>query len=405
MSFSYLSHLACPRCGRTFAAEKGVLACLSCGSPLFAKYDLSAASRALRRSDLSARPRALWRYHELLPVRDEKHVVTLGESFTPIVPLPESGRDMGLARLSAKDEGLLPSGTFKARGATVGVSRAKEMGVAKLALPTNGNAGAAWALYAARAGIRAAVVMPASAPDVPRKECAAAGARLYVVEGTIGDAGRMVARAARRHGWYDVSTLREPYRLEGKKTMGLEIAEQFGWTVPDVIVYPTGGGAGVIGIYKGLLELRELGWIGDKLPKMAVVQSEGCAPLVRAFTQGKDVSEPWPDPQTVAFGMRVPKALGDSLILDVVRQTDGIAVEVAEDAILRERLETVRRDGLHVCPEGAAALAGARKLRMLGWLEGDETVLVINTGSGLKYTEQIAETGVALDLADELPEM
>lgn len=405
MSFSYLSHLSCSRCGRTFSAENGMLTCPWCGSPLLAQYDLSAVRRSLTKSELSARPQALWRYHELLPVRDERHIVTLGESFTPIVPLLASGRDMGLSHLLAKDEGMLPSGTFKARGATVGISRAKELGVTKLALPTNGNAGAAWALYAARAGIQATVVMPKSAPAVPRKECVAAGAKLFVIDGTIGDAGRTVGRAAARHNWYDVSTLREPYRLEGKKTMGMEIAEQFGWSVPDVIVYPTGGGAGVIGIYKGLLELRELGWIGDKLPKMAIVQSGGCAPLVRAFEQGKDVSETWPNPHTIAFGMRVPKALGDFLILDVIRKTGGIAIEVAEEEIVQERAGTVRRDGLHVCPEGAAALAGARKLRGMGWLQGDETVLVMNTGSGLKYVEQVAGTGEPLGLEDELPEM
>ncbi len=405
MSFSYLSHLSCPRCDRTFSSEEGVLTCLSCGSPLFARYDAQRLRRALAREALSARPRGLWRYHELLPVRDEANIVTLGESFTPIVPLVASGRDMGLGRLFAKDEGRLPSGTFKARGATVGVSRARELGVTKLALPTNGNAGAAWALYAARAGMKATVVMPDSAPTVPRKECVAAGAHLFVTGGTIGDAGRLVGRAAERYGWYDVSTLREPYRLEGKKTMGIEIAEQFGWEVPDVIVYPTGGGAGVIGIHKGLLELRELGWIGDRLPRMVVVQSAGCAPLVRAFEEGRDASEPWPDPATIAFGMRVPKALGDFLILDVVRKTGGTAVAVTDAEILQERAGTVRREGLDVCPEGAAALAGARRLAAAGWLQGDETVLVMNTGSGLKYAEQIDGMGEPLGADDELPDM
>lgn len=365
---------------------------------MWVRYDLEGLAKAITKEELAARPQNLWRYHEWLPVMDPASIVSLHEAMTPLIPVPQSGADMEIADLLVKDEGVLPSGTFKARGASVGISKAKELGVEALAIPTNGNAGAAWALYAARAGIRATVVMPDSAPLAPRKECVIAGADLYVISGTIGDAGKIVARTCAKKGWYDVSTLKEPYRLEGKKTMGLEIAEQFGWSVPDVIVYPTGGGAGVIGIYKGLRELQEMGWIGPKLPRMAIVQAAGCAPLVRAFQGGDKVSREWENPHTIAFGMRVPKALGDFLILDVLRETGGAAITVTDREIAEERAATVARDGLHVCPEGAAALAGARKLRASGYIREGERVLVMNTGSGLKYVDQIAHAGIPLGL-------
>ncbi|MCY0875941.1 MAG: threonine synthase [Firmicutes bacterium] len=395
--FSYASHLECSRCGRKGDVSKRTQTC-ACGSPMWVRYDLPGIASAVTKEEVASRPQNLWRYHEWLPVADPASIVSLHESMTPLIPLSQSGADMDIDNLIVKDEGVLPSGTFKARGASVGISKAKELGVEALAIPTNGNAGAAWALYAARAGIRATVIMPDSAPMAPRKECVIAGAELYVISGTIGDAGRIVARACAKHGWYDVSTLKEPFRLEGKKTMGLEIAEQFGWSVPDVIVYPTGGGAGVIGIYKGLRELQEMGWIGPKLPRIAIVQAEGCAPLVRAFNQGDEVSQEWKDPHTVAFGMRVPKALGDFLILDVLRQTGGAAITVTDQELTQERAATVARDGLHVCPEGAAALAGARKLRASGYIKEGERVLVMNTGSGLKYVDQIEQAGIPLEL-------
>jgi len=396
--YSFLSHLECARCGKECDAAVRQQTC-RCGSPLLARYDLSMMAASITKSELESREPTLWRYHEWLPLQDPAFRVSFEEHITPIVSVRRLAADMGLESLCVKDESSLPSGTFKARGATVGISRAMELGVSHVAIPTNGNAGAAWALYAARAGIRATVVMPSSAPLTPRKECVLAGADLYVIEGTIADAAAIVDSACRRYGWYDVSTLREPYRLEGKKTFALEIAQQYGWDVPDVLVYPTGGGAGVIGIDKGLRELQAMGWIGEKLPRVMIVQAAGCAPLVRAFDAGEDTSTVWKDPHTLAFGMRVPKALGDFMILDVIRRSKGTAITVADGEIIRERRTTVAREGLHVCPEGAAALAGVRKLREQGQIGKSERVLVINTGSGLKYVDQIEESGIPLNHA------
>ncbi len=283
--------------------------------------------------------------------------------------------------------GLIPTGSFKARGAAVGVSRAKELGARHVAMPTNGNAGAAWATYAARAGIRCTIAMPIAAPEICRQECAAAGAELHLVDGLIGDAGKLIAEIIARSGGeiFDASTLKEPYRLEGKKTMGLEIAEQLGWRVPDVIVYPTGGGVGLIGIWKAFEELRELGWIGDKMPRLVAVQSSGCAPIVKAFAHGERRAQPWPDAKTIAFGITVPAPLGDELILNALFASGGTAIAVDDAEILDDLAEFGRREGLLLCPEGAACLTAARKLRAAGWLAADEEVVVLNTGSGLKY--------------------
>lgn len=399
--FSYLSHLSCPRCGATHSTEAVQQVC-TCGSPLVAEYDLQAAARAVSKMTLENRPQRLWRYHEWLPVSDPQYIVSLQEMVTPLVTLPATSRSMDVSGLIVKDESALPSGTFKARGATVGISRAKELGVTALALPTNGNAGAAWALYAARAGIQATIIMPDTAPMTPRKECSVAGANLYVTEGTIADAGRIVSRACKQHGWYDVSTLKEPYRLEGKKTMGYEIAEQFGWTLPDVIVYPTGGGAGVIGIYKAFAELQAMGWVEGPLPRMAVVQAENCAPLVVAHEAGAKTSEPWDHASTIAFGMRVPKALGDFLILDIIKRSHGTAITVTDEEIIQERAQVVQHDGFHICPEGAAALAGVRRLRQSGFLRDQDRVLVMNTGSGLKYVDQIADAAIRIDVTADI---
>jgi len=302
--YSALSHLDCPRCGARHDADLVQGTC-SCGSPLLARYDLDRVGVCPR--DIAGRPPDLWRYHELLPVRAPGRVVSLGEGMTPLIALPRLGRALGVPNLLMKDEGLIPTGTFKARGAAVGISRAAELGVSAIAMPTNGNAGAAWSMYAARAGMRCLVVMPEAAPAITRAECAAAGAELYLVDGLIADAGKLVAGAvASRPGYQDTSTLREPYRIEGKKTMGLEIAEQLGWRLPGVIVYPTGGGVGIIGIYKALRELLELGWVHGDLPRLVAVQATGCAPIVQAFQAGAAASEPWPDAKTVAFGITVP---------------------------------------------------------------------------------------------------
>lgn len=396
--FSYLSHLECSRCGHTYEASKRRQVCEHCQAPLLARYDLEGLKQVLSRDEWDNRKEGFWRYHELLPVQDPAYIVSLNEPMTPIISLDATAKSMGLSTLYAKDEGVLPSGSFKARGASVGISRAKELGVTALAIPTNGNAGSAWALYSARAGIEATVVMPNDAPKTPQKECLIAGAKVFVIDGTIADAGKVVQQEVQERGVYDVSTLKEPYRLEGKKTMGFEIAQQFGWSVPDVIVYPTGGGAGVIGIYKAIRELQELGFIGDKLPRMAIVQAEGCAPLVRAFDSAQPESYLWENPHTIAFGMRVPKALGDFMILDVLQKTNGIAITVSDEQIQQRRIEVAQKEGFHVCPEGAAGLAGVKKLTELGWIKPHETVLAMNTGSGLKYIDQIVGTPIERSL-------
>lgn len=384
MRFSTLSALNCPRCDRSYDPDQVTGVC-ECGSPLLARYDLDDV--ALAKQDLATRAPDLWRYHELLPVRDPANIVTLGEGMTPLLAVPAIGSDLGIERLLMKDEGLIPTGTFKARGAAVGVSRAHELGVEKIAMPTNGNAGSAWATYAARAGMSSLIAMPEAAPEICRQECRMAGAELHLIDGHIGDAGAYVRRALEsRTGYQDVSTLREPYRIEGKKTMGLEIAEQLGWQVPDVILYPTGGGVGIIGIWKALDELAALGWIDrSRRPRLVAVQAAGCAPIVRAFEEGAEDSDPWPDPKTVAFGITVPKALGDFLVLRAVRSTSGTAIAVTDDELLETQRAVAAREGAWICPEGAACFAAAGRLRKDGWIGPSDQVVVLNTGLGLKY--------------------
>jgi threonine synthase len=403
MTFSALSHLDCSRTGERYDADtvQGVSAQ---GVPLLARYDLERVAATVTPRDIAARPANLWRYHEVLPVRDPAHVVTLGEGMTPLLPLASYGAGIGLPRLLMKDEGVIPTGTFKARGAAVGVSRAAELGVRGVAMPTNGNAGAAWAVYAARAGLRSLIAMPVDAPSITRAECAIAGAELYLVDGLIGDAGKLINAAVRaRTGYQEVSTLKEPYRLEGKKTMGYEIVEQLGWQLPDAILYPAGGGVGLIGIYKALLEMRELGWISGPLPKLIAVQAEGCAPIVRAFESGMDTSEPFPDAHTVAFGITVPKALGDFLMLEAIRATDGTAIAVSDEALLAEQRRLAGAEGLFICPEGAACLAAAAQLRESGRLAADERVVVLNTGTGLKYPDTVSVDVPTLAVDGEIP--
>ncbi|MFI5930852.1 threonine synthase [Actinoplanes sp. NPDC051494] len=389
MSHSSLGHLECSRTGERYDADvvQGVSAA---GVPLLARYDLELAGRSMTREALAGRTPTLWRYHEVLPVRDPAAVVSLGEGMTPLLTLARYGARIGVPRLLMKDEGLIPTGTFKARGAAVGVSRAAELGVTGVAMPTNGNAGAAWAVYAARAGLRCLIAMPLAAPAITRTECVAAGAELLLVDGLIGDAATVVNALVRERGGYqEVSTLKEPYRLEGKKTMGYEIAEQLGWRVPDVILYPAGGGVGLIGIWKALLEMRELGLIGEKLPRLVAVQATGCAPIVEAFHAGAEVSTPFPDAHTVAFGITVPKALGDFLVLRAVRETGGTAIAVSDDALLAELRQLAADEGTFICPEGAACMAAARELRETGFIAEGDTVVVLNTGTGLKYPETV----------------
>ncbi len=398
----YVSHLSCPKCSATFESEKLIQLC-ECGAPLLVEYDLSKVQAACKKAMLKDREPNLWRYRELLPVKAQKNIICLGEGMTPLLPLKNLGPQLDLLNLYLKDEGIIPTGTFKARGAAVGVSRAKELGVKVLAMPTNGNAGAAWAVYCASAGIEAVIVMPEDAPPIPRGECAIAGASLYLVKGLISDAGKIVAQAVAEHGWFDASTLKEPYRIEGKKTMGLELAEQFNWNMPDVILYPTGGGVGIIGIYKALIELSEMGWVAGKLPRLVSVQATGCAPIVKAFEEKRPDSDFWEGAQTCAFGITVPKALGDFLVLDAIYKTDGCAIAVSDDELLEASALLARTEGMFICPEGAANLSAARKLRESGWIKSDEHVVLLNTGSGLKYPETVTVKVPLLQPGERLP--
>jgi threonine synthase len=383
---SALSHLDCSKCGTRYDADAPQQLC-RCGAPLLARYDLEAAAQTFTRENLAAREASLWRYTELLPVRDPGHRVSLSESMTPMPALRRFGGEIGLTNLHLKDEGALPTGSFKARGAAVGISRAKELGIRRFAMPTNGNAGGAWSAYAARAGMEAYIVMPQSAPAINRLECAMAGAHLWLVDGLISDAGRIVGKAVSQHGLFDASTLKEPYRIEGKKTLGFEIAEQCGWSVPDVILYPTGGGVGLIGIYKALRELHAMGLVSEKMPRMVAVQAQGCAPIVQAYRERKTDSQPWQNAQTIAFGITVPKALGDFLVLEAVYDTGGAAIAVSDEAIVRMQQCLAVAEGFLICPEGAATLAAAQTLREQEWIAPDEFVLAINTGTGLKYAD------------------
>jgi threonine synthase len=399
---SYLDRLECGRCSASCDSRvrQGVCAC---GSPLLARYDLDLAAKQVTPDEIAQRPPSLWRYHEILPVLSPDAVVSFGEGMTPLIPLPRLGEKLGIRNLQMKDEGLLPTGTFKARGAAVGVSKAKELGVRRIAMSTNGNAGAAWATYAARANLGALIVMPVGAPAITRAECAIAGSRLYLVDGLISDAGAIVAEAVARDGYFDVSTLKEPYRLEGKKTMGLELFEQLGWRVPDVIFYPTGGGVGLIGIHKALKECQALGWIGPKLPRLVAVQSTGCAPIVKAWEEHAETSQPWTDARTIAFGITVPKALGDFLILQALNDTAGCAVAVDDESILDAQQGLARMEGAFICPEGAACFAAAARLRRTGWLGPDDEVVVFNTGTGLKYPATVDVQVPVLDKGAAVP--
>lgn len=378
--------------------------CSQDGGPLLVRYDLRRVHDSIQRDALASRPATLWRYRELLPVADHAGIVTLGEPTTPLLDAPRLGAVLDLEGLQVKDEGLLPTGTFKARGAAVGVTRARELGVETIALPTAGNAGAAWAAYGARAGIRVVVVMPETTPQVIQRETAAYGAEVWLVPGSIADAGAVVRKACTERGWYDASTLKEPYRIEGKKTMGFELAEQLSWSLPDVIVYPTGGGVGLIGMWKAFAELREIGWLdASARTRFVAAQASGCAPIVRAFEDGATESRSWPDPTTFAAGLRVPKALGDFIVLRALRETGGTAVAVDDEDAARHMRLAGETEGMLVCPEGGAALAAVARLRRDGWIAARERVVVFNTGSGLKYAESLQGAAPRTLAAGQLP--
>jgi threonine synthase len=377
---SFVTHLSCPRCGRTHHHRRPASTC-SCGGPLLVEYDLERVGAVFDPADVGSRPPTTWRFHELLPLDRPEAAVTLGEGFTPLVAVPGPGRSIGLPSLWVKDEGRNPTGTFKARGAACGISRAVELGVRRVALATAGNAGEAWAVYGAAAGLPILVAMPSDAPRVNVEGCRRAGAELVLVEGTIADAGRVVADRAGEEGWFDASTLREPYRIEGKKTLGLEIAEQFGWEPPDAIVYPAGGGVGLIGMWRAFEQLRAIGLVRGEGPRLIVTQAAGCAPLVKAFAEGRQESDPWPDPVTVAAGLRVPKALGDFLVLRAVRETGGTCIAVTDEEIL-SAVARFEEAGISAGPEGAATLAAAVALRDRGDLRASDRVVLVNTGAG-----------------------
>ena len=400
---SHLSHLECSKCGRRFDAARVQAVCDACGKPLFARYDLDAAGEALDRRMLVGREASMWRYFELLPVRDRGNIVSLGEGWTPLTPAPRLGEEIGVPGLWIKDEAIIPTGTFKARGLSAAISKAKELGVRRVALPSAGNAAGALAAYGARAGMEVHVFMPEDAPKVNAVECQIAGAEVVLVRGLITDAGKMVAEASAEMGWFSVSTLREPYRVEGKKTMGFEVAEQMGWTLPDVIIYPTGGGTGIIGMWKAFDELERLGWIGSERPRMVSVQSEGCAPIPLAYREGREESAFWEGAATIAAGLRVPKALGDFLILRAVRESGGTALAVSDGEIVDAVGLMARKEGVFACPEGAATLAALRRMVEDGEVDRGERVVLFNTGSGLKYTDlfkvdaPIVDPGARLD--------
>jgi threonine synthase len=387
-----VTHLECAACGVRYEARRLHNLCTECGKPLLVRYDLAAAARTLTRESLKGRRADLWRYAEVLPVEREENIVSLGEGWTPLLSAARLGESLGLRSLYVKDESQNPTQSFKARGMTAAVSMAKELGVRKLAVPSAGNAAGALAAYAARAGLEAHIFMPKDTPRANVVECEQTGARVTLLEGLITDCGAEVARRKEAEGWFDVSTLKEPYRVEGKKTLGYELAEQMNWELPDVIVYPTGGGTGLVGMWKAFAEMEAMGWIGGKRPRMVTVQSEGCAPIVRAFEAGERFASEFENAATVASGLRVPKAVGDFLILDALRESGGTAVAVSDAELLAAVREIGSAEGLFVAPEGAACLPALRKLIERGEVESGERVVLFNTGAGVKYLESF-ETG------------
>jgi threonine synthase len=383
----FVTHLECAACGLRHEARRLHNLCVECGKPLLVRYDLGRAARSLTRESLPGRRADLWRYREVLPVEREENVVSLGEGWTPLLRADRLGARLGMRELFIKDESQNPTQSFKARGMSAAVSMAKELGATRLAVPSAGNAAGALAAYAARAGLEAHIFMPRDTPRANVVECERTGAHVTLLDGLITDCGAEVARRKGAEGWFDVSTLKEPYRVEGKKTLGYELAEQLGWELPDVIVYPTGGGTGLVGMWKAFDEMEQMGWIGAKRPRMVSVQAAGCAPVVRAFEEGKRFADEFADAATVASGLRVPKAIGDFLILDALRASEGAAVAVSDEELLAAVGEIGAAEGLFVAPEGAACLPALRKLLERGEVKLDERVVLFNTGAGVKYLE------------------
>ncbi len=382
-----VTHLECAACGQQYEAQRLLNLCTECGKPLLVRYDLSVAARTLTKEHLAGRRGDLWRYREVLPVAHDENIVSLGEGWTPLLRAARLGEKLGLTELYIKDESQNPTQSFKARGMTAAVSMAKELGVTKLAVPSAGNAAGALAAYAARAGIEAHIFMPKDTPRANVIECEQTGAHVTLIDGLITDCGAEVARRKDAEGWFDVSTLKEPYRVEGKKTLGYELAEQMCWTLPDVIIYPTGGGTGLIGMWKAFDEMETMGFIDSKRPRMVTVQAAGCAPIVRAFEEGKRFADEFPDAATTASGLRVPRAIGDFLILDAIRASKGTAVAVTDEELLAAVREIGAAEGIFVAPEGGACLPALRKMLAAGEVGKDERVVLFNTGAGVKYLE------------------
>ncbi|MBZ5603791.1 MAG: threonine synthase [Acidobacteriia bacterium] len=381
-----VTHLECSVCAKRYEAGKVANLC-ECGGPLLVRYDLQKAKESWSRDWIPNGPSSMWRYAPVLPVSKPAAITSLGEGMTPLIHTKRLGARLGANDLWVKDEGVNPTGSFKARGLSCAISMCVELGITKVAIPSAGNAAGAMSAYAAAAGIEAYIFMPRDVPQANFIECCATGAKVTLVDGLISDAGKMVASRKDAEGWFDISTLKEPYRIEGKKTMGYEVAEQFRWQLPDAIFYPCGGGVGMIGMWKAFAEMETMGWIGPKRPKMIAVQAEGCAPIVKAFDEGKSKSEFFEHAETVASGLRVPKALGDFLVLNAVRESGGAAVAVSDDDMIQAGVELATDEGIFAAPEGGACIAALKKLLASGLLKSNEHIVIYNTGTGLKYLE------------------
>lgn len=383
---SYLIDLECPQCHQVFSAEKEQTFCHECHTPILARYDLANLRRDLDRDELQLRPPGMWRWRELLPIHNLNYIASLGEGDTPLLPLPRLGKMLGIPKLWAKDESVNPTASFKARGLSAAVSKAKEIGLNKLAIPTAGNAGGALAAYASRARMKSTAVMPGDTPKAIINECQLYGAKVVLIDGLISDCAQVVAEMTSSGEWFSVSTFREPYRLEGKKIMGFELAETFKWHLPDVIIYPTGGGTGLVGMWKAFLELQSLGWLeSSHLPKIVSVQSEGCAPVVKAFQSGSENCEFWENAETIAGGIRVPLSLADRLILEIIRESGGSAVAIKDGAMIAAQSQLAKQEGIFASPEGAATLAAVNQLLVEGTIQPTESVVLFITASGVKY--------------------
>jgi threonine synthase len=400
---NFVTHLECANCGQKYDATQVHNLCTACNRPLWVKYDLAALKKAFPKEKLAGRPPTLWRYLEMLPIADPAKIVSLVETISPILETKRLAAAFGVNHLFVKDESRLPTGSFKARGMALAISKANEFGIKTVAVPTAGNAGGAMAAYAARAGMEAYVFMPEDTPAINKKECYLAGAKTFLVNGLITDCGRIVGEGKKAKGWFDVSTLKEPYRIEGKKTMGLELAEQFDWELPDVILYPTGGGTGLIGMWKAFGELEALGWLNSpKKPKMISCQSDGCAPIAVAFAKGERFARKFENAATIASGIRVPAAVGDFMILDAVRQSGGTALATPEADIPKWMRLAASKEGIALCPETAVCLGALEVLLQRGDIKRDDRILIFNTGASQKYPESVQEKLLRIDITQPL---